>query len=88
MNNNKSSRIHDLRVRGENIVVERVNLPNGKTVAQYRLANERIAEMLEGIGLDLGVGGNHEACAIIGEAARRLRIPPHPTFQEEYMGEV
>lgn len=25
--------------------------------------------------------------AIIREAAKRLRIPPHPTFLEEYMGE-
>lgn len=33
-----ASRIHDLRERGENIIVERINLPNGKTVAQYRLA--------------------------------------------------
>lgn len=33
-----ASRIHDLRVRGENIIVERINLPNGKSVAQYRLA--------------------------------------------------
>lgn len=33
-----ASRIHDLRVRGENIIVERVNLPNGKSVAQYKLA--------------------------------------------------
>lgn len=33
-----ASRIHDLRERGENIIVERVNLPNGKSVAQYRLA--------------------------------------------------
>ena len=33
-----ASRIHDLRVRGENIIVERINLPNGKTVAQYKLA--------------------------------------------------
>ncbi len=33
-----ASRIHDLRERGENIIVERINLPNGKTVAQYKLA--------------------------------------------------
>lgn len=33
-----ASRIHDLRERGENIIVERVNLPNGKSVAQYKLA--------------------------------------------------
>lgn len=33
-----ASRIHDLRVRGENIIVEKVKLANGKTVAQYRLA--------------------------------------------------
>lgn len=25
--------------------------------------------------------------AILREAANRLRIPPHPTFHEEYMGE-
>lgn len=25
--------------------------------------------------------------AILREAAKRLRIPPHPTFHEEYMGE-
>ena len=33
-----ASRIHDLRERGENIIVERINLPNGKSVAQYKLA--------------------------------------------------
>ena len=33
-----ASRIHDLRVRGENIVVEKVKLANGKSVAQYHLA--------------------------------------------------
>ena len=33
-----ASRIHDLRERGENIIVERISLPNGKSVAQYRLA--------------------------------------------------
>lgn len=47
----------------------------------------RLAEMLEPIGLDLGASGDLEACAIIGEAVRRLRIPPHLTFHEEYMGE-
>lgn len=38
MNNNKSSRISDLRKRGENIVVDRVKTANGKSVAQYHLA--------------------------------------------------
>lgn len=33
-----ASRIHDLRERGENIVVDRVKTANGKTVAQYHLA--------------------------------------------------
>lgn len=33
-----ASRIHDLRVRGENIIVEKVKLANGKHVAQYKLA--------------------------------------------------
>lgn len=33
-----ASRIHDLRVYGENIIVERAKTPTGKTVAQYRLA--------------------------------------------------
>lgn len=33
-----ASRIHDLRVRGENIIVEKKRMPNGKFVAQYRLA--------------------------------------------------
>jgi hypothetical protein len=33
-----ASRIHDLRERGENIIVEKVKLANGKTVAQYKLA--------------------------------------------------
>ena len=32
-----ASRIHDLRVRGENIVVEKVKLANGKSVAQYHI---------------------------------------------------
>lgn len=54
----------------------------------HQASNERLAELLEPIGLDLGVTGNLEACAIIGEAVRRLRIPPHRTFHEEYFGEV
>ena len=54
----------------------------------HEAPNERLAEMLEEIGLDLGANGNLESCAIIGEAVRRLRIPPHRTFHEEYMGEV
>lgn len=54
----------------------------------HQASNERLVEMLEPIGLDLGASGNLEACAIIGEVARRLRIPPHRTFHEEYMGEV
>ena len=33
-----ASRIHDLRERGENIIVEKVKLANGKSVAQYKLA--------------------------------------------------
>lgn len=33
-----ASRISDLRKRGENIVVEKVKLANGKSVAQYHLA--------------------------------------------------
>ena len=33
-----ASRISDLRKRGENIVVDRVKLANGKSVAQYHLA--------------------------------------------------
>ena len=33
-----ASRIHDLRERGENIVVNRVKTANGKSVAQYHLA--------------------------------------------------
>lgn len=32
-----ASRIHDLRERGENIMVERVKTPSGKYVAQYKL---------------------------------------------------
>ena len=54
----------------------------------HHATNSRLAEMLEHIGLDLGASGNLEACAIIGEVARRLRIPPHRTFYEEYFGEV
>ena len=51
-------------------------------------SNDRLAEMLAPIGLDMGASGNLEACAIIGEAVRRLRIPQHRTFHEEYFGEV
>ena len=54
----------------------------------HKVSNDGLAEMLEGIGLDLGASGDLEACAVIGEAARRLRIPPMMTFQEEYFGEV
>ena len=32
-----SSRIHDLRVAGYNIIVDRVKTSTGKTVAQYRM---------------------------------------------------
>lgn len=32
-----ASRIHDLRDRGENIIVERTTTKSGKRVAQYRL---------------------------------------------------
>ena len=32
-----ASRIHDLRVAGYNIIVDRVKTSTGKTVAQYRL---------------------------------------------------
>lgn len=32
-----ASRISDLRKRGENIVVDRVKLANGKSVAQYHI---------------------------------------------------
>ena len=34
-----ASRIHDLRSRGENIVTEKITLPNGKCVAQYSIVN-------------------------------------------------
>lgn len=55
----------------------------------HQASNERLAEMLEPIALDLIANGNNlEACAIIGEVARRLRIPPNRTFYEEYFGEV
>ena len=32
-----ASRIHDLRVQGYDIIVERIKTSNGKTVAQYRM---------------------------------------------------
>ena len=32
-----ASRIHDLRVAGYNIIVDRVKTSTGKTVAQYRM---------------------------------------------------
>lgn len=32
-----ASRIHDLRVEGYNIIMERIKTSNGKTVAQYRM---------------------------------------------------
>lgn len=32
-----ASRIHDLRVAGYNIIVDRIKTNSGKTVAQYRL---------------------------------------------------
>ena len=44
---------------------------------------ERLVEMLENIGLDLGVNGDLEACAVIGEAARRLRELQKPTYHDE-----
>lgn len=53
----------------------------------HHATDSRLAEMLEHIGLDLEASGDLEACAIIGEAVRRLRIPPYQTFHEEYFGE-
>lgn len=35
-----ASRIHDLRQRGEKIIVERVSTPSGKMVARYRMETE------------------------------------------------
>ena len=49
----------------------------------HQASNERLAELLEPIGLDLGVNGDLEACAVIGEAARRLREKPKVPFNFE-----
>lgn len=69
----------------------------------HQASNERLAEMLEGKvrGVDALIdhveGYNikdkdlkflYEDKALYEEAARRLRIPPHRTFHEEYFGEV
>ena len=53
----------------------------------HQASNDCIADMLEVIDTDedMAFGERQE---IINEAARRLRIPPHRTFYEEYMGEV
>lgn len=65
----------------------------------HQESSDRIADMLEeiAIGAEKAFGEiefNKEVLeiakqeiAILREAARRLRIPPHPTFHEEYMGE-
>lgn len=64
----------------------------------HNVANARLAEMLEEIadGAEKAFGqidneevleiAKHET-TILRESAKRLRIPPHPTFHEEYMGE-
>ena len=39
----------------------------------HQATDKRLLEMLEEIGLNLGVRGELESCAIIGEASRRLK---------------
>lgn len=56
--------------------------------------NERLAEMLQSLICMKDASGRcyfqnpNEAIEIVDEAARRLRIPPYKTFQDEYMGEA
>lgn len=64
----------------------------------HNRTNPRLADMLEEIadGAEKAFGqiDNEEVLEIVKhentilrESAKRLRIPPHPTFHEEYMGE-
>lgn len=50
-------------------------IANGAEKAFGQIDNEEVLEIAK-----------HEN-KILREAAKRLRIPPHPTFHEEYMGE-
>lgn len=64
----------------------------------HNCTNPRLADMLEeianGAEKAFGLIDNEEVLeiakyenTILRESAKRLRIPPHPTFHEEYMGE-
>lgn len=64
----------------------------------HNVTRPRLADMLEeiadGAEKAFGLIDNEEVLEIakhenkiLREAAKRLRIPPHPTFHEEYMGE-
>lgn len=52
----------------------------------HHATDSKIAEMLEELA-NLWSFHPKEELEILIEAAKRLRIPPHPTFHEEYMGE-
>ena len=53
----------------------------------HQASNERLAQLLEcEIGFRYRLEPQDKE--IIEEAVRRLRIPPHRTFYEEYFGEV
>ena len=53
----------------------------------HQASNERLAEMIEDI-TNLWSYHPRAELLVLVEAARRLRIPQHQTFHEEYMGEV
>lgn len=54
----------------------------------HQSSNERLAEMVTFVADHYSHVMTHEENETLRESARRLRIPPHKTFYEEYMGEV
>ena len=54
----------------------------------HNCTNERLAEMVTFVADHYSRVMTHEENETLRESARRLCIPPHRTFHEEYMGEV
>ena len=54
----------------------------------HQASNQRLAEMVTFVADHYSRVMTHEENETLRESARRLRIPPHRTFHEEYIGEV
>ena len=53
----------------------------------HMATNARLAEMVEKVKEDRIEHFRVDEIEVLEEAARRLRIPPHRAFHEEYFGE-